>query len=221
MTTQLPVNAVLFDLDGTLLNTAPDLAAAANAVLATHGKPSKKQLSYSAGCTNRMIATAFNIDNNHPQFSLYRQQLIQSYQMQIARHTRLFPGIKDSLQLLKEKNVPWGIVTSKFFWLAQQLLDHLQLEFQPDCLIGRETLPFQKPHPLPLDYACRILGVSPAHCIYVGDAASDIVAAKSANMRSIAAAYGYLSATESVENWGADHIIYRPEALATYLRACL
>lgn len=204
------IKAVFFDLDGTLLDTAHDLADATNYVLKHHGYSSKSfeflRPLIGRG-TNYIVSNAFNIDATHPNFNRYKQELLQSYQQCLSEKTRFFPGMEDVLDLLDERQIAWGVVTSKPTWLAKPLMKNLGLDKRLCCLVGRECLPFIKPHPIPILYACRTSKVAPQFSVYVGDTEADIIAAKYAETYSIIAAYGYAEINAPIHHWGADHIV--------------
>ncbi len=215
------IQAVFFDLDGTLLDTATDLAHATNRVLVHHGKKSKPLYFIRplvGGGTASIITNTFDISLKDPKYNQIKQELLQAYQQLLTQNTHLFPGIREVLGLLNQQHVPWGIITNKPTWLAQPLVQHLQHELAHHGLVGRETLPYCKPHPLPLRYACRnIHQIAHQRCVYVGDAKTDIMAAKAAGMFGIAAAYGYIAQTDNPENWQADYIIQSAYDLIPWL----
>lgn len=214
------LDAVFFDLDGTLLDTARDLTTATNAVLVYHGLPTK---SYEfirpliGGGTHQIITRCFDIAPQEKRYLLYRQQLLEAYQQTLAQQTCFFPGIPEVLDLLEQHDTPWGIITNKPYWLAQPLLEQLNHKYFCHCLIGREILLTQKPSPEPLLYACQAARVAAQNSVYIGDAKSDIIAAKRANMQSIAAVYGYIDHNDQPHSWEADHMIDSATDLLTWL----
>lgn len=214
------VQAVFFDLDGTLVDTAEDLAVAANKVLTFHGKPTKPThliRPLIGGGTPKIIGETFGISQQSPDYKLIRQQLLQSYQQQLTSHSVLFPGIDEVLKLLAEYKVPWGIVTNKPQWLAEPIIAQLKFETAHHCIIGKDTLPMYKPHPLPLLQALQATKTPAAFSVYIGDAETDVLAAKRAGMQSIAAAYGYIPEDENPHNWNADHVITHARELIPWL----
>ena len=150
-------------------------------------------------------------------FLLVKQHILSAYQNRLYQSTDFFPGIRETLQFLRQHNIPWGVVTNKPHWLAKPLLSQACGEFPPHCLVARETLLVRKPQPEPLWYACSQLAVAHQNSVYIGDAKSDIIAAKNARMQSVAAAYGYISKQESPSNWEADHVIYSGHELKHWL----
>ena len=214
------LEAVFFDLDGTLLDTAQDLATATNAVLVYHGLPTQSFESIRpliGGGTRHIITACFNIEPHHKHYTLYRQQLLEAYQQILAKETRFFPGMREVLDLLRQKNTPWGIITNKPYWLAEPLLRQINDEHFCHCLIGRETLRSHKPNPEPLLYACHTTRVAAQNSVYIGDAKSDIMAAKQAKKHSVAAAYGYVDHNDQPHLWNADHIIHSAHDLFAWL----
>ncbi|MBS0350375.1 MAG: HAD-IA family hydrolase [Proteobacteria bacterium] len=188
------IEAVFFDLDGTLLDTAPDLHAACNEILRRYHKPLvpfKDFRQWVHGGSLMMIGNSFRIDQNHALFSEIKEQFLTQYQKNINHQTQLFTGIEQVLTYLESKKIPWGIITNKLTYLTEPLLDFFNLKSRCCCLVCGDTLPKIKPDPAPLLHACQLTQVKPELCVYVGDSSSDIQAANSANMLSIAAHYGY------------------------------
>lgn len=216
-----PLEAVFFDLDGTLLDTAKDLVQAVNDVLVYHAR---RPLPYAfirpligAG-TDEIVKACFATTAQDPRFKLYKQHIFTAYQQRLCQETDFFPGLRDVLQLLSEAEIPWGVITNKPFWLAEPLLASLSASFPYHCLIGRETLLSRKPSAEPLLYACHTTGVAAQNSVYIGDAKNDIIAAKNARMQSIAAAYGYINHQETPAAWQADHVIHSGYDLLTWLQ---
>lgn len=208
--------AVLFDLDGTLVDTAPDLAAAVNHVLNYHHKPSvsleKIRPFISLGST-AILAEALELKTNDPRLLELRQQLFNAYQPILAKHSRLYPGLDNLLAKLKHAGIPWGIVTNKPTWLAKQIIE--QLDLKKDCavLIGAESSGLSKPRPEGLLLAARHLHLAPKYISYVGDCAHDMLAAKNAGMRAVAVTWGYYLPDSPPASWGADVICDTSEGL--------
>lgn len=207
------VKTILFDLDGTLLDTAPDLTHALNQLLVRYGKaPTTSQKVRPAISTGALgiIKVGFDLDHTHPDYPKLRQEFYTEYTKNISKHTELFPGMADVLDTLRENGMPWGVVTNKHFALAETLMADLNLLEECACLVGGDTTARAKPYPDPLEFACKQLNVTPSECVYVGDAPSDIEAAKQANMQSIAAMYGYIADNAKPEQWAADFYIDKP-----------
>lgn len=215
------ISTVLFDLDGTFLDTAPDLATALNIVLKQHNRktlPFEKIRSFSSTGTRGLLGLGFHIDENHPQYPQLRAQFLHAYHQHLFDETQLFPGMESVLDYLKTQNIPWGIVTNKPEHLARQLLDNLNLAKKCACVIGGDTLAKRKPDPEPLLHAAELLGRTAIECVYIGDAERDIEAARRANMTSIAALYGYIAGHEQPQTWDADHYIESPEQIISWIQ---
>lgn len=207
--------AVLFDLDGTLVDTAPDLCAAANAMRQRVGlaplRVDELRPAVSRG-SRAMLALALP-DLDPAQRERWIAPFLDAYAGAIAVHSRLFEGMDDVLGAIEADGACWGIVTNKPAGLARTLVAALGLAGRCAVLIGGDTLPVRKPDPQPLWLACDHLGTAPGSALYVGDDARDIEAARAAGMRSIAAAWGYRDAADRIETWGADCVIESPRAL--------
>jgi 2-phosphoglycolate phosphatase len=217
-----PIRTVLFDLDGTFADTAPDLADALNRTLIANEQPplAFEQIRPVVSHGGRaLIELGFGINDSDPSFEPLRQQLLSYYQADIARHTQLFPGILHLLQELQYNNLRWGIVTNKPGWLTNPLLASLALPFAPCSVVSGDTLPQRKPDPTPLLHACSMCQCEPAHCLYIGDAERDIVAGKRAGMQTMAALYGYLREEDDPQQWQADCYIEHPDAIYPWVAA--
>lgn len=195
------INAVLFDLDGTLFDTAPDLARAINHTLAHYNLPPIAseilKPAISVGAT-QLIKQAFGFGPEHPEFKRIEQVCLSYYFEILPSDTQLYEGINDLLNHLDQQKTPWGIVTNRRYESARLLLDHFDLMKRCQCLIGGDTLAKKKPDPDPLLHACQLLNVSPKNTCYVGDAASDEVAANAAEMPFVWAKYGYHDALQPI-----------------------
>jgi N-acetyl-D-muramate 6-phosphate phosphatase len=214
------INAVLFDLDGTLLDTANDLGHALNQLLMTHGKSTLPQEQIrefaGAGCKG-LLKLGMNMDNDHPHYSEFCQQLLALYHQHMLSTTRLFPGMDEVLTLIEEKDLPWGVVTNKPAKFTDPLMAHLKLSARAACIISGDTLPTCKPSPEPILHACKLLARHPSECLYVGDSKIDIVACKAAGNPSLAALYGYIPATDDPKTWEADGYIQQPLEIIHWL----
>jgi len=214
---------ILFDFDGTLADTAPDLAFAANLQRARHGLPDLAASQYrqhaSMGARG-MLRIALGLDPQDAGYEDARACFLDDYARHMTRATTLFPGIADLLARLQDQGHAWGIVTNKMESLALPIIAHLGLAEACTVAVGGDTTPHAKPHPEPLLYAARTAGYAPAQCVYIGDDARDIAAGRAAGMPTIAAAYGYCDPA-SVVDWGADHVAHRPEDLWPILRQML
>lgn len=214
------IRAVLFDLDGTLIDTAPDLAYALNLQRSRHGLPAlsdaiiRPQASHGA---RGLLGVGFGLHPDDPHFGLMREEFLQLYSENICRHSQPFPGVLDLLNALEIRNLAWGVVTNKPARFTEPLLSILDLAERASCIVSGDTCPQPKPHPAPMLIAAELCEIDPAQCLYVGDAARDIEAATAAGMPALAAAWGYLDSTDAPDTWGAHAIIHAPADLLAYL----
>lgn len=214
------IRAVLFDLDGTLVDSAPDLAGAANELRLAHGLSALafETLRPVVGSGARgMLGAAFGIGPDHARFGALRDDFLRRYEGRLLRETRLFERMGAVLDRLEADGLPWGIVTNKVSRFAAPLVGGLGLESRCAVLVSGDTTAHTKPHPQPLLEAARRLGLAPQHCVYVGDDRRDMLAGRGAGMPVLAAAWGYLGAGESVHDWGADAVLDDPGQLLNWL----
>ncbi|OGT45208.1 MAG: hypothetical protein A3E83_08020 [Gammaproteobacteria bacterium RIFCSPHIGHO2_12_FULL_41_20] len=219
---KIQLSTVLFDLDGTLYDTAPDLAFALNQLCLAHHAPALafKDIRPHAGHgSHSLLKLALNIDTTHPTFQQRYEQFITLYQSHISKTTQLFTGVKQVLTYLEEHAIPWGIVTNKPQNLTDQLLSMVPLPYKPHCLIYGNSLPKRKPFPDPILYACQLLKKNPYHCLYIGDTEIDVLASKAAGTQSMVALYGYISQSEDPYSWQADGYIKHPIDIITWLQS--
>lgn len=215
--------AILFDLDGTLLDTAHDFHRIVNRMLHQKGLPEISYDSLRTQVSNgarAMVCHAFNIDMDHPEFEELRQQLLDDYADSQYSHSRTFAGVTELLQWMEQQQLPWGIVTNKPERFTAPLLAKIGMGHCP-CVICPEQVSNCKPDPEGLLLACSILGSDPARSIYVGDHLRDIQAGQAAGMQTIAAGWGYLNEGEACSEWKSDHICQHPEALRPLLHSIL
>jgi len=213
-------SAILFDLDGTLVDTAPDLAFALNALLHEQGKPSLPYETIRPIASNGaggLLDLGFGISGDDDILPALRARLLAIYQDNISRESRLFEGMHEVLSALEQANITWGIITNKPAFLTDPLIEALQLSHRAACVVSGDTTEFSKPHPAPMLHACELINLSPEQCIYIGDAARDIEAGKNANMRTVAALYGYLADTDDPDNWQADAVIKQPSDILQWI----
>ena len=216
------LSAAFFDLDGTLADTAPDLAAALNQVCREQGK---KELSFDAirpvvsNGGNALIKFAFNITEDSDEFSVLRDRFLEVYNARLHNSTTLFPGMEAVLNYLEKNGYHWGVVTNKPSWLTDPLMARLGLEKRAICIISGDTTPYRKPHPGPLFLACEIAGCKPPDSVYIGDAERDIRAGIDAGMHTLVARYGYIEINQDPSAWGADAMIDRPDEIISWLKS--
>ena len=214
------IKVVLFDLDGTFADTAPDLAAALNHTRATRNLPPlplallRPQASHGS---RGLLKVGFDIEPDAPDFNTLRDIFLDYYARNICIHTKLFANTAELIDELERRNIKWGIVTNKPHRFTVPLMKALGYAGRAACLISGDTYASAKPHPEPLLKACEIIGVSPAQCLYLGDDIRDMQAANAAGMRGIIANYGYVSDDVSIENWNAHGSINRPTELLNLL----
>ena len=215
-----PGRAVLFDLDGTLLDTAPDLADALNRLRLSEGLdvlPFASIRPHVSHGSRALITLGFGLAPDSADFEPLRLRLLDIYHAHIATHSKVFDGIPEVLHDLAVRGLRWGIVTNKPGWLTEPLLAQVALPAAPGCVVSGDTLAVAKPDPAPLLLAATRLGVAPSACCYIGDAARDVEAGRRAGMRTFIARYGYLGPGDQPESWGADEMVDSPAALVPRL----
>ena len=218
--TGVAIKAVLFDLDGTLIDSAPDLAGAANDMRAARGlapHPLAHFRPMVGSGARGMVGRAFDIAPPDPLFTALRDEFLQRYEARMTQQTLVFPEMLPLLEALGVHTLPWGIVTNKATRFAEPLVRALGLHKQAATLVCGDTTAHSKPHPEPLLEAARRLRVEAAHCAYVGDDLRDVQAGQAAGMVTVAVAWGYLGLGDAIEAWGADHIVQTPQQLLQLL----
>jgi len=216
------IRAVLFDLDGTLADTAPDLGHALNLLRERHGLPPlsaeaiRPQASHGA---RGLLGLGFGLTPEDPGFKALREEFLELYAANICLHTRLFPGTAELLEQLERRHILWGVVTNKPARFTEPLLQALGLAQRAACVVSGDTCANSKPHPEPMLLASRQTGVPPQACLYVGDAERDVEAAEAAGMPALVARYGYLDAHDQPETWGAHGMVDHPREILEYLEA--
>jgi len=214
------IKAVLFDLDGTFADTAPDLAAALNHVRASRELPPlpleilRPQASHGS---RGLLKVGFNIEPEHPEYDTLRSSFLDYYANNIYVHTQLFDGMALLLEELEQRVIPWGIITNKPHRYTLPLMQAMDYAERAACLISGDTCAHSKPHPDPMLKACEIIGVIPSQCLYVGDDLRDMQAANASGMHGIIANYGYVGPNASIDNWNAKGSINNPTELIPYL----
>lgn len=201
---------VLFDFDGTLADTAPDLASAANRQRALNGLPPlpyEALRPFASHGARGLLKAALDMDPDHPDYERFKQQFLKDYENDMTTLTTLFSGVPELLAALAHNGYAWGIVTNKMEYLALPLVQHLGLGDTCAITVGGDTTPYSKPHPAPLLHAAHQTGFLPQDCIYIGDDERDIIAGKAAGMGTIVAAYGYCGDTTASSSWQADAVV--------------
>lgn len=214
------IDAVLFDLDGTLIDSAPDLGAAADKLRTDRGLPSLPFQDYRphAGAGARgMLQVAFGMTPEHPDFPALREEFFVNYETCMTQRTYAFEGVAELIDQLTQRQLAWGVVTNKSKRFTEPLTRAMPLFASARAVVSGDTTPHSKPHPEPLLEAARRLGLAPARCLYVGDDERDIVAGHAAGMGTIAATYGYLGRKTDVASWGAHARINSPLGLLQLL----
>lgn len=214
------IRAVLFDLDGTLIDSAPDLGAAADKMRTDRGMSSLPYELYRphAGAGARgMLKVAFDITPEHSNFMAMREEFFANYEVAMTDRTYVFDGVDDLIGHLQLRQMPWGVVTNKMARFTDPLTAAMPLFATAQAIVSGDTTPHSKPHPEPLFEAARRLGLPPEVCLYVGDDERDIVAGRAAGMLTVAATYGYLGEKSNVSAWGADLSVDSPNKLLQLL----
>jgi phosphoglycolate phosphatase len=213
----------LFDLDGTLVDTAPDLAAALNAVRVEHAREHlpfqdiRPQVSHGA---TALIRLGFpDLAEDSEAFLSRREQVLAHYTAKVAVHSQVFPGILQLIDFIENNEMAWGVVTNKPAYLTLPLLAELGLHRRAACIVSGDTTPERKPHPLPLLHACESISADPRDCVYLGDAQRDIEAGRRAGMQTLVALFGYLSPADRPETWGADGLVRDAAEIIAWIAA--
>lgn len=220
MITALPA-AIFFDLDGTLVDTAPDFHAGVNRLRHQRGLPALPYDTIRAVVSEgarAVIAAGFpDLEPDSPEFDALRQQFLAEYSVHLADHSRLFDGLDRVLQALETRNIPWGVVTNKASTYTNPLMAALALDQRSAATICPDHVSQTKPHPEPLFKAAELAGVNPAQCIYVGDHVRDIEAGRRAGMLTVAVGWGYVQAGDSPASWGADVLCESVDSFSDWL----
>jgi len=220
VTTDARTAAVFFDLDGTLIDTAPDMGGALNRLLHRHGRAQVTESIYRPQVSHGSLALlrlSFNSAEDEPRMPDLRREFLAEYESGIANESRLFPGIDHLLAELDQRAIPWGIITNKPEALTLLLTDALDLTKRCCCIIGADTAARAKPHPEPMLLACDRSAVNPEQCLYLGDAQRDIQAGNAVGMTTLIAAWGYIGSDEQPASWKADGSLREPADTLSYL----
>jgi len=214
------IKAVLFDLDGTLADTAADLNSALNQLLIEENLaplPLEKIKPIVGGGSRSLIEFGLKISAQDPRYPELRKRFFANYEKYLTQQTTFFTGITEVLNFLDQEKIIWGIITNKPARFTQPLLEHLKLSSRAHCVISGDTLQHQKPHPAQLEYACEVLQLQPENCIYIGDMLTDVMASRAANMPALVALYGYIPADQDPTEWQADGYLKRATDLIGWL----
>jgi len=214
------VGCVLFDLDGTLIDSAPDLGAAADQMRVQRGMSSLPLEAYRPLCgtgARGMLEVAFAIGPDHPDFESMRDEFFANYERCMTQRTHAFDGVRELIEALLARGLSWGVVTNKSQRFSMPLTSGMPLFASAGAIVSGDTTPYAKPHPAPLLEAARRIGLAPERCVYVGDDERDIIAGHAAGMQTVAATYGYLGTRADVVSWNAHAQINSPLALLQLL----
>jgi 2-phosphoglycolate phosphatase len=214
------IRAVLFDFDGTLADTAPDLGYALNLQLQRYGRepiPTEVMRPHSSAGARGLLKLGFGVTPEDENFSDLRSEYLDLYENNLCRNTVLFPGVVELLNSLEMLAIPWGIVTNKPHRFTVPLIKQLGLSDRANCVVSGDSVPRPKPYPDSLLKASEEMGIKPEDAIYVGDDERDVQAANAARMRSVVAGYGYLGIGNHPEDWGAQGIITNPSEVLNFL----
>jgi len=210
------ISTILFDLDGTLVDTAPDLGHALNIQLEQHGRKPLSEAAirpFASHGSRGLIGLGFGITPSDASFIAMRDEYLAIYDTVFMRSPELLEGIAELLQAIENKGLKWGVVTNKPGRFTRRLIESMGLDKRAVCVVSGDDAAKPKPSPETLLLACSQIGVSPQHCLYVGDAERDIQAGKAAGLKTVVALFGYLDVTDKPYEWGADALIGEPKAL--------
>ena len=208
---------LLFDLDGTFADTAPDLGAALNRLRADLDLPPlplAQLRPHTSSGVRGMLGAGLNIVPGDARYSELYERYLHFYTDALCVHTSVFPGMEELVSMLEAHDIPWGIITNKTQRFTLPLLEQLGYAKRANCIVSGDSSPRSKPAPHPMRMACALIACEPAHCLYVGDDRRDILAGRAVGMSTVAVRYGYLGTSEAIEDWGADHIVERAGDIA-------
>ena len=214
--------AILFDLDGTLADTAPDLALALNRLRAEHGLapvPAETTRPHTSSGARGLLKAGFDCSPGDARYEALKARFLELYEGDLVVHTRLFDGMESLLDELERRAIAWGVVTNKAKRFTEPLMRQMGLAGRAACIVSGDSTAHTKPHPAPMLHAAAHISVAPERCIYLGDDLRDIQAAHAAGMRAVAVRYGYLGDGGPIESWQADVIIDHPREVLDFLRA--
>lgn len=219
---RVSIRTVLFDLDGTLADTAPDIARALNALRAEQGLgplPDAVIRPVVSHGSSALVSLGLGAAAQDPHFDALRERFLALYAARLAVDTRLFPGMAALLCALEEQGRRWGVVTNKPAWLTEPLIEALGLAQRAACTVSGDSTRYRKPHPAPLLLACRDCAATPPQCLYVGDHRRDIEAGRNAGMHTLVALFGYLGTDDAPGAWGADGMVDSPAGIMDWIAA--
>ncbi|WP_281685930.1 N-acetylmuramic acid 6-phosphate phosphatase MupP [Pseudomonas citronellolis] len=222
--TAMQLRAVLFDMDGTLLDTAPDFIAVCQAMLAAHGRPpidAQRIADVVSGGARAMVAATFDMDPEADGFETLRQEFLDRYQDHCAVYSRLYDGMAELLESIERANLIWGVVTNKPVRFAEPIMQQLGLAERSAVLVCPDHVTNSKPDPEPLLLACSQLGIDPAQVLFIGDDLRDIESGRAAGTKTAAVRYGYIHPEDNPAHWGADVIVDHPRDLLAVLDRAL
>jgi phosphoglycolate phosphatase len=214
------IRTVLFDLDGTLIDTAPDMAAALDKLCAEQNQPPLPYAEVRPQVSNgsaALVKLAFGEDLDSARLEILKQRYLELYAQNLAQQSKLFAGTAAVLQHLENNNKNWGVVTNKPGFLTLPLMQALKLDRRAACIVSGDSTQNRKPHPEPMHFACELAGSKSEQCLYVGDARRDIEAGYNAGMKTLIARYGYIADHENPDDWGADAQIDKPEDILLHI----
>ncbi len=214
------INTVLFDLDGTLIDTAPDMANALNILLAEEGCATLNFAAIRPCVSNgsaALVQLGFPDLKDAAVIERLKKRYLEIYENQLCVDSVLFPGMAQLLEHIESQQLNWGVVTNKPGWLTDPLMQQIGLAKRAACIISGDTTKNRKPHPEPMYLACKQSRSQPQNCIYIGDALRDIQAGNNAGMRTVVANYGYIDTSENIGEWGADFVIETPFEISKLL----
>lgn len=214
------IKAVLFDLDGTLADTARDLGAALNRLLAEENLPPQPYEAVrpiASHGARGLVSLGFGIDKTHPRFEEYRLRFLEQYDHDFSSHTTLFDGINELILALEARGLKWGIITNKPMRFTDRLVPVLPFATPPAVVVSGDTVGVAKPDPAPMLHACQLIDTDPRHCLYVGDAERDIQAGRAVGMKTVLVNWGYIADSDDTASWQADITINQPDELLAHL----
>ena len=214
------IKTVLFDLDGTLIDTAPDMVAALDKLCTEEQQnvlPFEAVRPVVSNGSVALVKLAFGEKLDESRLEYLKKRYLEIYEQDIAVDSKLFDGTQTVLDYLTEHKMNWGVVTNKPGWLTLPLMKALGLDHQATCIVSGDSTENRKPHPEPMHHACELAGSKSEECVYVGDAKRDIEAGNTAGMKTLIASYGYIGEHEDTNSWGADALINRPEEILKHV----